>query len=59
MPLVIVWSKVCSFEKLLLLLSSYVQPAGRMRKIKGFLRPSLGFRSSKSILHTSNLSLFW
>ena len=31
---------------------SYVQPASRMR-------PSLGFRRSKSILHTDNQSLFW
>jgi len=26
---------------------------------QGFMRPSLGFRCSKSILHTENLSLFW
>jgi len=26
---------------------------------KGFVRPSLGFRCGKSILHTANLSLFW
>jgi len=30
---------------------SYVQPTARMR-------PSLGFRCSKSILHADNLSLF-
>ena len=34
-----------------LCLTSYVQPAGRMR-------PSLGFRCSKSTLHTDNLFLF-
>ena len=27
--------------------------------VKGFMRPSLGFRCSKSILHTDNLSVFW
>jgi len=27
--------------------------------VAGFVRPSLGFRCSKSILHTDNLSLFW
>ena len=26
---------------------------------KFFLRPNLGFRCGKSILHTHNLSLFW
>jgi len=31
--------------------TSYVQPAARMR-------PSLGFRCSKSILHIDNLSFF-
>jgi len=25
----------------------------------GFVQPSLGFRCSKRILHTDNLSLFW
>jgi len=29
-----------------------------MRPSRGFLRPSLGFRCGKSILHTDNLSLF-
>ena len=33
--------------------------SGRMRPVKGFARPCLGFRCSKSILHTDNLSLFW
>jgi len=27
--------------------------------VEGFVRPSLGFRCSKSIPHTDNLSLFW
>ena len=27
--------------------------------VEGFVRPSLGFGSSKSILHTDNLFLFW
>jgi len=26
---------------------------------EGFVQPSLGFRCSKSIPHTNNLSLFW
>jgi len=33
-------------------------PSGRMPG-EGFVRSSLGFRCSKSILHTDNLSLFW
>jgi len=27
--------------------------------VKGFVQPSLGFRRSKNILHTDNLSLLW
>jgi len=29
-----------------------------MTHVKGFVRPSLGFRCGKHILHTENLSLF-
>jgi len=27
--------------------------------VEGFVLPSLGFRCSKSVLHTDNQSLFW
>jgi len=32
---------------------------GTCGPVEGFVRPSLGFRCSKSILHTHSLSLFW
>ena len=38
--------------------NSYVQPAGRMRQVEGFVQPSLGLLCSETILH-DNLSLFW
>jgi len=33
-------------------------PEGRMWRSRSFVRPSLGFRCSKSILQTDNLSFF-
>ena len=38
---------------------SYVQPAAHMWPSGRFVRPSLGFRFSKSILYNDNMCLFW
>jgi len=34
-------------------------PRATFGLVEGFMRPSLGCRCSKSILHTDNFSLFW
>jgi len=52
--------KIVKYELTLLFTRAAMSnPRAACGPVEGFVWPSLGFRCSKNILHTDNVSLFW